>query len=404
MISIGGMFVPANNGAISKERILMVHNFYQIGGGEHTVFENEKKLLRENGHYLAEYTRDNTELNESRIKKILLPFTAVFSFKTYREIKKIIRKEKIDIVHCHNTFPLISPAVYYAAWNCGVPVVQTIHNFRFLCPNGVFFSAGKVCEDCLHKGLHCGIKKGCYRNSRIQTIVVANMLTVHRLLGTYKKLRYIFLTDFNRKKFHKLLGSKVKHEFIKPNFEYIDLPAYNVEKNESFVFVGRLEENKGITFLLDAWRNNNRDLYIFGDGTYKDDVIQAGKNNPFIHYMGFRPQNEIFEYIQKSKALIFPSELYEGFPMTLIEAFSLGTPVICTDIGNGADIVKKAKAGVAFKLHSLDDFNKAILKIDCDVEMYSQNARETYERFYTPDENYKQLKSIYKTVINKNGE
>jgi Glycosyltransferase len=397
MISIGGMFVPANNGAISKERILMVHNFYQIGGGEHTVFENEKKLLRENGHYLVGYTRDNTELNESRIKKILLPFTAVFSFKTYREIKKIIRKEKIDIVHCHNTFPLISPAVYYAAWNCGVPVVQTIHNFRFLCPNGVFFSAGKVCEDCLHKGLHCGIKKGCYRNSRIQTIVVANMLTVHRLLGTYKKLRYIFLTDFNRKKFHKLLGSKVKHEFIKPNFEYITTPDVNKTNDGSFVFIGRLDKNKGIDFLIDSW-DIQKELYIFGNGELEEYVRSQCEKNEKLHYMGFQPQEKIWDYLSKATAMLFPTDLYEGFPMTIIESFALGTPVICSDIGNGADIVKKEDAGTVFKPRNKESLIYAIKEAENNYIKFSANAKKAYDSHYTPDSNYEKLKSIYKAV------
>ena len=177
----------------SKERVLMVHNFYQIGGGEHTVFENEKRLLKDNGHYLCEYTRDNAEISKSKITKLFLPFTTVFSFKTYREVKRLIRKEKIDIVHCHNTFPLISPSVYYAAWKCKVPVVQTIHNFRFICPNGVFFRDNKTCEDCLNKGLSCSLKHSCYRNSKIQTLVLVNMLRFHRIIGTYKKLDYIFL-------------------------------------------------------------------------------------------------------------------------------------------------------------------------------------------------------------------
>ena len=250
----------------------MVHNFYQIGGGEHTVFENEKRLLIENGHHLVEYTRDNAELKHSVIKKLMLPFSTVFSLKTYREVKRIIKKEKIDIVHCHNTFPLISPSVYYAAWNCKIPVVQTIHNFRFMCPNGIFFSDGTVCEDCIQKGLGCSIKKGCYRNSKLQTIVVANMLKIHRILGTYKKLRYIFLTEFNRTKFKSLLGSKCEKEFIKPNFEYINDSSDVFERDDSFIFVGRLDGYKGIPFLMNAWSDIQKDLYIFGDGEYKDTV------------------------------------------------------------------------------------------------------------------------------------
>ncbi|MDO5148118.1 MAG: glycosyltransferase family 4 protein [Oscillospiraceae bacterium] len=384
-----------------KERVLMVHNFYQIGGGEHTVFENEKRLLIENEHHLVEYTRDNAELKHSVIKKLLLPFSTVFSLKTYRDVKRIIKKEKIDIVHCHNTFPLISPSVYYAAWSCNVPVIQTIHNFRFMCPNGIFFSDGTVCEDCIQKGLGCSIKKGCYRNSKLQTIVAANMLKIHRILGTYKKLRYIFLTEFNRTKFKSLLGSKCEKEFIKPNFEYINDSSGVFERDDSFIFVGRLDGYKGIPFLMDAWNDIQKDLYIFGDGEYKDTVIQAQKHNPHIHYMGFRQQSEIFDYLKRAKALVFPSELYEGFPMTLIESFSFGTPVICSDIGNGADIVKKANAGIVFGLGNNNDFQNAVAKIGEAFDDLSSNARKAYKNDFTPEANYKELKRIYEKVISE---
>ena len=384
-----------------KERVLMVHNFYQIGGGEHTVFENEKRLLIENGHHLVEYTRDNAELKKSVVKKLLLPFSTVFSLKTYHDVRKIIKKEKIDIVHCHNTFPLISPAVYYAAWSCNVPVVQTIHNFRFMCPNGIFFSDGTVCEDCIHKGLGCSIKKGCYRNSKIQTAVVANMLTIHRMLGTYKKLRYIFLTDFNRTKFKRLLRSNCDNEFVKPNFEYINAFSDDTERDDSFIFIGRLDGYKGIPFLISAWNNIQKDLYVFGDGEYKNAVIQAQKQNPYIHYMGFRQQSEIFYYLKRAKALIFPSELYEGFPMTLIESFSFGTPVICSDIGNGADIIRKANAGIVFSLGDKYGFQNAITQIDEVFDNLSRKARQAYQNHFTPEANYKELKRIYEKVISE---
>ena len=182
--------------SMKKEKVLFVHNFYQIGGGEHTVFENEKRLLEENGHTVVTYTRDNSELKTSMVKKLMLPLTTIFSVKTYFETKQIIKKENIDIVHCHNTFPLISPAIYYAAKRCNVPVIQTIHNFRFLCPNALFYREGCVCEECLQKGVFNAVKYGCYRNSKVQTLVVSMMLFMHRILGTYQKINYIFLTEF----------------------------------------------------------------------------------------------------------------------------------------------------------------------------------------------------------------
>lgn len=384
----------------SKERVLIVHNYYQIGGGEHTVFANEKRLLLDNGHYVCEYTRDNAELNSSKLKKLFLPFSSVFSFRTYREVKRIIKKENIDIVHCHNTFPLISPSVYYAARKCKVPVVQTIHNFRFLCPNGVFYRDGHICEDCLNKGLSCSLKHGCYRNSKIQTLVVVNMLRFHRLIGTYRKINYIFLTEFNRNKFTELLGEKTETEFIKPNFEYINIPPTAKKRENYFVFAGRLEENKGIRFLLKVWDTLDKDLYIFGDGTLKEEVESAAKENKRIHFMGFQSQDIIFDYISKAKAFVFSSEWYEGFPMTLIESFAMGTPVICGDIGNQSDIVRNAGAGTLYSLYDDDSFKKAVTDIDKNFAAYSENAKKAYDTRYTPEANYKQLKSVYEAIKN----
>lgn len=386
---------------MKKERVLVVHNYYQIGGGEHTVFENEVRLLMQNGHHVVTYTRDNCKLKNSVIKKLFLPISAIFSLKTFYEVRKIIKKENIDIVHCHNTFPLISPSVYYAAWSCGIPVVQTIHNFRFLCPNGILYRNGKICEECIKYGLYRGILHGCYRNSRLQTLVTATMLKFHRIIGTYKKLDYIFLTKFNENKFRSLLGKKTEHKYIKPNFVYSDPDIISEKRKDHYVFVGRLEDNKGIIFLLNAWKNMKKDLYIFGDGVEKKKVLTAQKENLYIHYMGFRPQNEIFEYVSTAKALIFPSKWYEGFPMTLVESFALGTPIICSHIGNGASIVKSTGAGVLFSLSDFQSFFNAMKNINDNYSKYSYNAKTAYQKYFTPQADYQQLKSIYETVIKK---
>lgn len=386
-----------------KERILLVHNFYQIGGGEHTVFENEKRLLRENGLDVIEYTRDNAELNASFMKKILLPFTTVFSFRTYREVKKIIRMEKIDLVHCHNTFPLISPSVYYAAHRCDVPIVQTVHNFRFICPNGVLSRDGKPCLACVKYGLGCALSNRCYRQSWVQTFVLVTMLRIHRLLGTYQKIRYIFLTDYNREKFRPLLGDWLDRQFTKPNFEYIDMDsseAITEGRENAYVYIGRLEKDKGIDFLLKAWENETeRDLYIFGSGELQTTVEAACSRNAKLHMLGFQPKEVVLEYLRKARGFIFPTDLFEGFPMTIIEAFAMGTPVICSDIGNGADIVRKHHAGVPYSVRDVSAFWDAVQKAEEGFPSFSSHARTAYLENYTPEKNYLQLKSIYEELL-----
>ena len=384
----------------SKENVLLVHNFYQIGGGEHTVFENEKALLTQHGHKVTTYTRDNTELNRSLLKKALMPLTTVFSLRSYIEVKKIIRREDIDIVHCHNTFPLISPSVYYAAWRSKVPVVQTIHNFRFLCPCGVFFRDGHVCEDCTSRGFSCALRNKCYRDSVIQTLVVTNMLLFHRAFGTYKKLNYIFLTEFNKQKFKQLLKNGTGKQFIKSNFEDIPAAGSSDADRSGYVFIGRLDRYKGIRFILDIWKQEDKkDLYIFGDGEYKDDVLAAEKEQPNIHYLGFKPKDEVLEYLRNAEALIFASKGYEGFPMTLIEAFACGTPVICSDIGNQADIVRSNNAGALYELNNEESFTEAKEAVSERFNEFSSNALNAYNNLYCAEANYQQLKEIYETLL-----
>ena len=186
---------------LEKQNVLIVHNYYRIPGGEDAVVANEKKLLEEHGHRVTLYSRNNSELDQmSFLRKLLLPVTTVFNFRTYRDIRRILRDQKIEIVHVHNTLNLISPAVYYAAVKSGIPVVQTIHNFRLLCPGAMFFRDGQICQDCVSHGLWCAVRHGCYRGSRIQTLACVISTAVHRTMGIYGKLNYICLTEFNREK------------------------------------------------------------------------------------------------------------------------------------------------------------------------------------------------------------
>ena len=201
-------------------RILQIHNFYQIPGGEDVVVRNEKRLLEEHGHKVYTYYRSNSELNEKGIAgKLLLPFTAVFSLKTYREVKRLIRENNIDIVHVHNTLTMVSPSVFYAAFRCRVPVVQTLHNFRMLCPAGSFFRDNVICEECVAHGMHCAIRHKCYRNSKLQSFVSAAILQIHRFVGTYRKVNFICLTEFNRKKLLESLDTR--REIVKADRVYI---------------------------------------------------------------------------------------------------------------------------------------------------------------------------------------
>lgn len=377
----------------------MIHNYYQIGGGEHTVFENEKNMLLANGHEVYTYTRSNDELKQSKWKLLLMPFSTVWSFKSYFEVRRIIQEKKIDIVHCHNTFPLVSPSVYYAARSLKVPVVQTIHNFRFLCPNGLFYCDGKICEQCREQvSFLPALKKGCYRNSRVQTAVAVAMLQFHRWIGTYRKINYIFLTEFNKDKFKDLIAVSGDNVFVKPNFvQNVSVQAQSQNIKTKFIYAGRLDENKGIGFLLEAWPtlSEEYELHIYGDGIYKDACKKAAEMYKNIYYLGFQPQEMIFADLSEASALLFPSVWYEGFPMILAESFSISRPVVSTNLGNHGDVVKASGGGVLFEAGNKERFMDAIHEVIVNNAKYSAQAEQYYCQNLTSEKNYEKLSDIY---------
>lgn len=381
-----------------KESVLLVHNYYQFAGGEDTVVTSEKKLLEEYGHKVVLYTKDNSVLKKSILKKILLPFTTIWSWSTFFEVRNIIKKEKIDIVHCHNTLPLVSPSVYYAALSMKVPVVQTVHNFRFVCPNAVFFCKGQICEKCYERNSFIpAVSNKCYRDSTLQTFVLVLMLRFHRLIGTYKRISYIFLTDFNRRKFDKLIDIDSDMVFIKPN--YVEENSFNVtEIDNTYVYAGRLDERKGVMLLINYWKRLplNYVLHIYGDGPLRKYVEDNCAEN--IVYLGFQKKEVIIQDLAKSTALVFPGMLYEGYPMTIAESMSVGCPVLSSDIGNSADIVVSSGGGTVFDLYDESSFVEGIENIRNNNTDMRDKAYRYYRSYLSKEQNIAALEDIYKKI------
>lgn len=384
-----------------KEKILIVHNYYQIPGGEDIVVANEKKMLEDHGHEVTLYTRNNSELNEmGKAKKLLIPFTTIFNIRTYREIRRIIKEQKIEIVHVHNTLNLVSSSVYYAALSMNVPVVQTVHNFRLLCPGATFYRNGSICEDCITRGLVCAVKHNCYRESKLQTFACVISAKVHRMTGIYAKINYICLTEFNKEKLLNLKQINEKRVFVKPNFvesagEFI--PG-NLRVNQ-FVFAGRVDKLKGIDLLLEAWKQMRKvapKLIICGTGPMENWCREFIENNKLnVKMLGFVSNTDVRRLIANSKALILPTQWYEGFPMSIVEAFSVGTPVICSNLGNSGSVVINDVTGYKFKSDSVTELISAIEKVD--LNMYQSTFRK-YKEEYTVEKNYMILSEIYKLM------
>lgn len=383
-----------------KQNILIVHNYYQIPGGEDTVVANEKKMLEEHGHKVILYSRNNAELKQmSKFQKLFLPITTVFNPRTYKEIKKLIKSEDIEIVHVHNTLNLISPAVYYAARAMKVPVVQTVHNFRLLCPGATFYRDGNICEDCVEHGLRCAVKHSCYRGSRIQTLACVISTWFHRMTGIYGKISYICLTEFNRQKLLNLKQIKSEKVFVKPNFvESKDGFVPEENRDNQFVFAGRLDKLKGIDILFEAWKRMGDaapKLVVCGTGLMEDwckSFVQQNRVN--IEMRGFVPNTEARKLIANSKALVLPTQWYEGFPMSIVEAFSVGTPVVCSDLGNVGSIVEEGVTGIKFESSSVDKMKQAVQRLQTYPEIYKTTFK-TYCDEYTQEQNYQQLRNIY---------
>lgn len=385
-----------------KDNILIVHNCYKIPGGEDSVVNNEINMLKKRSNVYT-YFRHNNEINSMNLlKKILLPFTTIFSIKSMRDVKKIIKNNDIKIMHVHNTFPLISPSIYWVAKKNNVRVIQTIHNYRLVCANAKLYRNNKICEKCIKYGAKYGLKNKCYRNSYLQTfnLIISNMINLK--IKSFEKVdRYICLTKFSKMKMKYLLGDK--KIFIKENFDDLgDISIPVSSKKEFYIYIGRLDKEKGVDLLVKSWKNiKDEKLVIIGTGELENYIKEYIATNKIsnISLMGYLPKIKAMDFLNRSKALIFPSQSYETFGLVLIEALKRGIPVIANDIGSVSEIVVDEKCGLLGNMDSVKNTTKVIEKF---FDYYNSNYYNNdyifgcYKDKYTEEYNYKKLSSIYK--------
>ncbi|MHB1214953.1 MAG: glycosyltransferase family 4 protein [Thiobacillus sp.] len=380
---------------MDKLRVLVVHNRYLQRGGEDSVVDSEVQLLREHGHPVELFERSSEALSSS---PLVMAMELVWNRSVRRELVDALARFSPDVVHVHNTFPFVSPAIYWAAAAARVPVVQTLHNFRLMCLNALFLREGKVCEDCMGHVPWRGVTRACYRGSRAASAALAGMLTLHRGLGTYqdKVARYIALNEFCRGKFIEG-GVPDERVVVKPNF--VDVAAPEPASRAGLLFVGRLSTEKGVATLAQAMALlPDAALRVAGDGP--EAGLLAGVAG--VTRLGSLPGEMVRQEMNRAAALVVPSICYENFPRTIAEAFACGLPVVASRIGALADIVSDGQTGLLFEPGNPRDLADKLAWAQAHPEemaVMGRTARAQYEAEFSAEVNYRRLMEIYAGVL-----
>lgn len=389
-------------------KVLVCHNYYQQRGGEDQLFEDEAKLLESNGHDVYWHTVHSDTIQGSNLLKVAT--NTIWNQAEYDRMLEVIESHRPDVLHVVNTFPLLSPSVFYAARKANVPVVATIQNYRYFCAQAMCFRNNKACEACLGKIPWRAVVHGCYRNSRLGSGVVAAMQLFHRYRKTWNTMIDVICiaSEFSRGKLIKagMDGGKM---ILKPNFAPSD-PGYRDGSGRYAVFVGRLADEKGIPALVAAWERLQASglkipLKIIGDGPSCDVVNRLQNQCENVQWLGKLPNPEVYEWVGNASCLIFPSAGYESLPKTLIESMAVGTPVVGANIGSIPEVVFDNETGYLFPVGDSDGLADAVQKF-FGHESFTrltmrERCRQEFVKRFKRETNYQALIDIYKEAIRR---
>lgn len=392
-------------------KILAIHNFHRKGSasGDDQVFKSETALLEAHGNTVIRYTVSNDEFdNAGLVGKVMYTLGMLWSFKHYNTIQNIIKREKPDIVHVHTFFPLLSPSILYATHRCGVKVVATLHDTRFICPCSTSLRGTKLCNECGDGRYFKMCKYGCFKNSKLQSLIVAFIFKYHRIRKSfYKQIdRYICLND---KQIELLTAAGFDKNKIVKKYNFVldaeaNLKPVRVKElpDRFVVFYGRIGEEKGVRLLKKMWNSiDNIPLVVMGGGPLENEFKSWSDEKKNVYFLGYTEHNKCLAIVKNAEFVIFPSIWYEGCSMVEIETESLGKALIATDLGFSSEAIKDGVNGYKVQLGNIPEFIKKINELWNEPEWclkMGKNARKDYLDKYTPEDNYQQLIRIYESV------
>lgn len=390
-------------------KILLVHNYYgsSAPSGENQVFDAEHELLRKYGHDVEVFTRSSDGIRAQGVWGLVKGALATsWNPLAAYAVREAVEKMRPDVVHVHNTFPLISPSIFHAVGRRAARVM-TLHNYRLFCPAAIPLRDGRVCTECLDKkSVLPALQYGCYRGSRVATIPLALSVALHRALHTWQREvdAFIAFSEFQREVMTSA-GLPSEKVFIKPNF-YPGRPAMATwdERGNYVVFAGRLTPEKGVVSLLRAWAawgSSAPELRIVGEGELRPELELMAKGLP-VRFLGQLSSGDAQEQIASARLLVLPSECFEGFPMVVREAFAFGTPVAASSIGPLPSIVQKGISGVLFNHSSPDSLLAEVRRLweaPGLLERLGRGGRAEFEEKFSEGANYSTLIGIYERAI-----
>lgn len=395
-------------------KILAIHNFHRKGSasGDDQVYKSETELLENKGQKVVKYTVSNDSFDDAGlVGKILSAFGMLWSFKNYKGIKEIIEKENPDVVHVHTFFPLLSPAILYAAKKCNKKVVATLHDTRLICPCAISLRDNKTCDLCGDGKYYRMVKYKCYKNSSLYSLIVATIFKFHRLCRTfYEQIdRYICLNDNQIKQLGEIGFEKEKivkkYNFVKDVDEGMFDNELQGLPDRYVVYYGRLGVEKGIHMLEKVWESlPDIPLVVMGGGPLEEDFAGWAKQHPNVNYMGYVEHKKCLNIVKNAQFIVFPSICYEGCSMVVIETESLGKPIIATDLGFAREAIIEGKNGLKIELANVEQWVKSIQGLWRNpylIEEMGVAARRDYEEKYMPEDNYNQLMAIYNDLLSE---